>query len=222
MKKFKPVKTITALSLIAVIMISGMTVQAAVYRQGSTGDTVTVIQTKLKNWGYYTGSVDGIFGSKTTAAVKYFQSKNGLLVDGIVGKQTLAALGINESSSSSASSSYENNLYLLAKIISAEARGEPYTGQVAVGAVVLNRVEHPSFPKTLAGVIYQDGAFTAIVDGQIYAEVTDSAKRAARDAMNGWDPSYGSIYYYNPKTATNQWIRSRPVVVTIGSHVFCK
>lgn len=197
--------------------------RAVVYRQGSTGDMVRQIQTRLKNWGYYTGNVDGIYGSKTVAGVKYFQRKNGLAVDGICGTKTLAALGIRApASSSSGVTNRTNDLSLLARIISAESRGEPYSGQVAVGAVVLNRVKHPSFPKTLAGVIYQDGAFTAIVDGQVNEPVTESAKKAAQDAMNGWDPSYGCIYYYNPKTATNQWIRTRPVVTTIGSHVFCK
>jgi N-acetylmuramoyl-L-alanine amidase len=184
---------------------------------------VRQIQTKLKNWGYYNDSVDGIYGPKTVAAVRYFQSKNGLAVDGVAGNMTLAALGISvPAAQSSGSTNYSNDLYLLSRIISAEARGEPYTGQVAVGAVVLNRVKHPSFPKTLAGVIYQDGAFTAIVDGQINVAITDSARKAAQDAMNGWDPTYGCIYYYNPKTATNQWIRSRPVVTTIGNHVFCR
>ena len=196
--------------------------QAATYRRGSTGDVVKQIQTRLRNWGYYSGSVDGIYGSKTVEAVKYFQRKNGLTVDGIVGKQTLTALGISVASSSTAAVNTSNNAYLLARIISAEARGEPYAGQVAVGAVVLNRVKHASFPNTIAGVIYQPGAFTAVSDGQIHAEITDSSKRAAQDALNGWDPSGGAIYYYNPAKATSTWIYSRPVIKTIGSHVFCR
>ena len=147
-----------------------------------------------------------------------FQRKNGLKVDGIVGPQTLAAIGI---SSTPAVSSSNNDINLLAKIISAEARGEPYNGQVAVGAVIMNRIKHPSFPNTLSGVIYQPGAFTAIVDGQIHAPIVDSAYRAARDALNGVDPTRGAIYYYNPATAVNQWIRSRPILVRIGKHVFC-
>ncbi|MDP4152682.1 MAG: spore cortex-lytic enzyme [Bacillota bacterium] len=188
-------------------------------RTGSSGEQVRQVQTRLRNWGYYKGAVDGIYGSKTRSAVIYFQKKNGLTPDGIVGKQTFYALGINANTGSTSSN---NNINLLAKIISAEARGEPYRGQVAVGAVIMNRVDHPSFPNTLAGVIYQPGAFTAIVDGQINVAVTESAYRAARDALNGVDPTYGCIYYYNPATATNSWIRSRPIVTRIGKHVFCR
>lgn len=191
---------------------------SALSKLGSSGSEVTQIQTKLKNWGYYTGSVDGVFGSATQKAVRLFQQRNGLTVDGIAGSATLAAMGI---SSSSGSSSRNNEVYLLARAINGEARGEPYSGQVAVGAVILNRVKHPSFPNTVAGVIYQKGAFTAVTDGQIDAAMTSSCEQAARDALNGWDPTGGAIYYYNPVTATNQWIRSRPVIVTIGKHVFC-
>lgn len=177
------------------------------------------IQTKLKRWGYYNGAVDGIYGSQTRAAVRYFQSKNGLAVDGIVGPQTAAALGMTLSSSGSSQSS--NDLYLLAKCVYAEARGEPYTGQVAVAAVILNRVESASFPNTISGVIYQKGAFTAVTDGQINLTPDSTAYKAAQDALNGWDPTYGCIYYYNPATATSSWIWSRQTVVTIGNHVFC-
>ena len=194
--------------------------EAAVYRQGSTGETVRQIQTNLKKWGYYTGSVDGIYGSKTTAAVKSFQRKNGLAVDGVAGPRTLAALGVASSGSSSSSSS--NDLYLLARIISAEARGEPYKGQVAVGAVVLNRVRHPSFPNSVAGVVYQKGAFTALTDGQFSQPITSQAYQAARDALSGWDPSGGAIYYYNPAKTTSSWIYSRPVITVIGNHYFAK
>ncbi len=190
----------------------------ALSRLGSTGSEVTKIQTKLKNWGYYTGAIDGKYGSATQKAVKAFQKKNGLTVDGIAGSATLAAMGISSSSGSSASN---NDVYLLARAINGEARGEPYSGQVAVGAVILNRVKHPSFPNTVAGVIYQPGAFTAVDDGQIDAAMTSSCERAARDALNGWDPTGGAIYYYNPVTATNKWIRSRPIILTIGKHVFC-
>lgn len=188
---------------------------------GSTGSEVRQIQTKLKNWGYYTGEVDGIFGSKTLSAVRSFQQKNGLTVDGIVGPKTLAAMGISSSSSSSASTS-SNDLNLLARAVYSEARGEPYVGQVAVAAVVLNRVEHPSFPNTIAGVIYQPGAFTAVSDGQINLTPNESAYNAARAALNGWDPTNGCIYYYNPKTATSAWIRTLPISMTIGNHVFSK
>lgn len=191
---------------------------ATVYKQGSTGQVVKTIQTKLKNWGYYTGSVDGIFGSKTTAAVKSFQKKNGLTVDGVVGSKTAAAMGITLSGTSSSTS---GDSYLLARLIYAEARGEPYTGQVAVGAVVLNRVKSSSFPNTVSGVIYQAGAFDVVSDGQINLTPNSTAIRAAQDAMNGWDPTYGCLFYYNPKTATSKWMKAKTVHLTIGNHVFC-
>ena len=202
---------------IAVISLAQQA-QAATYRQGSTGEQVRIIQTKLKNWGYYDGAVDGIFGSGTAEAVQYFQRKNGLTADGIVGPATLKALGM---STGGGGSGQESTVELLARVISAEARGEPYSGQVAVGAVILNRVEHPSFPNTIAGVVYQPGAFTCMVDGQIDQPVADSAYRAARDALNGADPSGGAIYYFNPSTATSAWIWSRPLIKVIGSHRFC-
>ena len=167
--------------------------------------------------------MDGIFGSQTLEAVKYFQRKNGLTVDGIAGPATLKAMGIySSSSSSSSSSSNSSDLNLLSRIIYGEARGEPYTGQVAVGAVVLNRVKSSSFPNTISGVIYQSGAFDAVRDGQINLSPDSTAKKAAQDALNGWDPTYGAIYYFNPSTATNKWIWSRPMTVTIGRHRFCK
>lgn len=179
------------------------------------------IQTKLKRWGYYTGNVDGIYGPLTKEAVKYFQRKNGLSVDGIVGPKTATALGMTLSSSSSSSSSISSSdLNLLAKCVYAEARGESYVGQVAIAAVVLNRVESPSFPNTIAGVIYQPYAFTAVDDGQINLTPNSTAYKAAQDALNGWDPTYGAIYYYNPATATSSWIWSRQTTVTIGNHVF--
>ena len=155
--------------------------------------------------------------------MKYFQRKNGLTADGVVGTKTLAALGIQDTGSggSSASSSQSGDVALLARLISAEARGEPYSGQVAVGAVVLNRVEHPSFPNSISGVIYQSGAFSCLYDGQFNQPVADSAYKAARDAMNGWDPSGGAIYYFNPGTATSSWIWSRPLITVIGKHRFC-
>ncbi len=198
------------------------TVYAAVLQQGSRGNDVTTLQKKLKNWGYYSGSVDGIFGTKTKEAVKYFQRKNGLTVDGIVGKNTLAALGMSLSGSTgtSAAGYSDADVALLARLIHAEARGESYTGQVAVGAVVLNRVRSSSFPNTIAGVIYQPYAFTAVNDGQINLAPDDTARKAAFAAMNGWDPSYGALYYYNPAVATSQWIFSRKTTVVIGDHVF--
>ena len=195
--------------------------EAAVYRQGSTGDAVRIIQTKLSNWGYFSGAIDGIYGPKTEEAVKYFQRKNGLTADGIVGPATLRALGMSTTGGDSPASSQSNSVDLLARVISAEARGEPYSGQVAVGAVILNRVEHPSFPNTIAGVVYQPGAFTCMVDGQFNEPVADSAYRAARAALNGADPSGGAIYYFNPDTATSAWIWSRPLITVIGKHRFC-
>ena len=186
---------------------------------GSRGEEVTKIQTRLKSWGYFSGEVTGYYGSQTTEAVKRFQKKHGLSATGVADQKTLALIGI--SSSSSGASVSNADLELLARIISAEARGEPYIGQVAVGAVVLNRVESSSFPDSISGVVYQPGAFTAITDGQINEAVTDSARRAARDALNGSDPTGGALYYYNPDKTSHRWIRSRPVITRIGQHLFC-
>jgi N-acetylmuramoyl-L-alanine amidase len=193
----------------------------ALSKIGSRGQEVTNIQSRLKSWGYYSGSVDGVYGSQTAEAVKSFQRKHGLTVDGIAGPATLAKIGLPTGQSSSSTTS-SNDVTLLAMVINGEARGESYEGQVAVGAVVLNRVKHSSFPNTIAGVIYQQGAFTAVDDGQINQAIQQSCFNAAKDALNGWDPTGGAIYYYNPATATNSWIRSRPIVKTIGKHVFCK
>lgn len=184
-------------------------------RLGSRGDEVRQIQTKLKQLGFYSGRIDGIYGTGTQAAVKAFQRSVGISADGIAGPKTLLYLGLSSSQQSS------GDIYLLAKLIAAEARGESYVGQVAVGAVVLNRVEHASFPDTISGVIYQAGAFSCVTDSNWGVEPTATSKKAAQDALNGWDPSGGAIYYYNPKTAKSSWIRSRPVIVTIGKHVFC-
>ncbi|MBQ9279814.1 MAG: spore cortex-lytic enzyme [Clostridia bacterium] len=189
-------------------------------RFGSTGSEVSQIQSRLKNWGYYQGAIDGVYGSQTVAAVKYFQRANGLTIDGIAGDATLAAMGIT--SNSNAAGTNSSNVNLLARLINGEARGEPYTGMVAVGAVVLNRVASSKFPSTVAGVIYQSGAFDAVSDGQINLTPSQQAYNAARDALNGWDPSGGAIYYFNPATATNKWIWSRPMTITIGKHRFCK
>lgn len=195
--------------------------ETAVLKMGSSGSQVRTLQTKLNNWGYNCGTVDGIFGSKTVAAVKQFQKNNGLTVDGIVGAKTAAALGMTLTSGSSSNSSYNSSdVYLLAKCIYAESRGEPYLGQVAVGAVVLNRVKSSAFPNSISGVIYQPYAFTAVLDGQINLEPNDTAYSAARDAMNGWDPTNGCLYYYNPATATSSWIWTRTVKLTIGKHRF--
>ncbi len=215
------IMVVTMLSVIAYIFLRNNEVEA-LSKYGSRGNEVTQIQTKLKRWGYYNGNIDGIYGSQTQEAVRYFQRKNGLAVDGIAGPKTLAAMGITSSSSGTSSSSNTSNVNLLARLIYGEARGEPYTGQVAVGAVVMNRVKSSSFPNSISGVIYQSGAFDAVRDGQINLTPDATAKKAAQDAINGWDPSYGAIYYFNPSTATNKWIWSRPMTVTIGRHRFCK
>ena len=208
--------------IVLFILISKYNEVFALSKYGSQGEEVRQIQTKLKRWGYYNGSVDGIYGSKTLSAVKSFQKKNGLAVDGIAGTKTLNAMGIISTSNSTGTTSNSSNVNLLAHLIYGEARGESYIGQVAVGAVIMNRVKSSSFPNTIAGVIYQKGAFDAVSDGQINMNPDSTAKKAAQDAINGWDPSYGAIYYFNPATATNKWIWSRPVTVTIGKHRFCK
>ena len=193
--------------------------------KGDTAANVRAVQSVLKKWGYYNGAVDGIFGSRTREAVRYFQRKNGLVADGIVGSKTEAAMGLNLSGGAVKASSVNansNELYLLAKCIYAEARGEPYVGQVAIGAVVLNRVKDSRFPNTISGVIYQPLAFTAVADGQINLNPDQTAINAANDALNGWDPTYGCLYYYNPATATSKWIWGLPVVLKIGRHNFCK
>lgn len=202
---------------------------AAVLKQGSRGNEVKEVQRRLKRWGYYSGSVDGVFGVGTKSAVIAFQKKNGLTPDGVVGKSTYKALGMNSSYEVLAGQSQNaggvggyssSDVYLLAKTIHAEGRGEPYTGQVAIGAVIMNRVRDKAFPNTVSGVIYQKGAFTAVDDGQINLEPNETAMKAAKDAINGWDPSGGALYYYNPAIATSSWIFDRRTVTVIGKHVF--
>lgn len=216
-------RLLALLAGVLALLLAGNMAQAATYRQGSSGEQVRTIQDKLKRWGYYDGTVDGVFGSQTRKAVIKFQQKNGLTADGVVGDNTLKALGmpVSGSSSGSGTSSGDHDIALLARVISAEARGEPYAGQVAVGAVILNRIEHPSFPSTLAGVVYQPGAFSCMDDGQIDQPVAESCRRAAQEALNGSDPSGGAIYYFNPATATSKWIWSRPLIKVIGKHRFC-
>lgn len=217
MKKF--VKFGLAISLCLLLSVTGV---FALSKIGSRGEEVRKIQTALKEKGYFNSKVDGIFGTITKKAVEKFQKSNGLTVDGIAGKNTLKALGIADANNNSYGGYSSQDFDLLVRIISAEARGEPYSGQVAVGAVVLNRIEHPSFPDTLSGVIYQKGAFSCLDDGQFYEPIADSCYSAARDAINGLDPSGGAIYYYNPITATNKWIQSRKIITTIGKHRFCE
>lgn len=198
--------------------------ESAVLKQGSRGDLVKKMQTKLINWGYMTGKADGIFGAKTKTAVIYFQKRNGLSADGIVGTKTAQAMGISLSGTTTASggnTTSSTDLNLLARVVYGEARGEPYTGQVAVAAVVLNRVRSSSFPNSVAGVVYQSGAFDCVADGQINLSPNQSAYNAAKDALNGWDPTYGCLFYYNPRTATSKWMLSRTVKLNIGNHAFC-
>lgn len=215
------IKKIIFFLIFCFILFSIFSICYGLSKYGSTGNEVKQIQTKLKSWGYYKGSVDGIFGSQTFNAVKNFQKKNGLTADGIAGAKTLAAMGINSSSNNNVSNN-NTDLNLLSKLVNAEARGEPYKGMVAVAATVLNRVSSSKFPNSIAGVIYQSGAYTCVQDGQINLAATSQSKKAAQDAINGWDPTSGCIYYFNPSTATSSWIWSRPQVVTIGKHIFCK
>lgn len=224
-KKVKLTAIVLTLLAVVSLVIVLPKADAAVVKMGSRGQIVRTIQTKLKRWGYLNGNVDGIFGSQTKKAVQYFQRKNGLTVDGIVGKATARAMGVSLTSSVSSgttSSSISNSdLYLLSCCVYGEARGESYTGKVAVAAVVLNRVKNSNFPNTVSGVIYQKGAFTCVSDGQINLGTNDECTRAAQDALNGCDPSGGALYYFNPSTATSAWIWSRPQLVTIGRHIFC-
>ena len=219
-------------------LTTGMTEEeaawAAVLSKGSKGGEVKEVQTRLKRWGYYNGSIDGVFGESTKKAVIAFQKKNGLTADGVVGKSTYKALGMNSSyqalvgsSNSNSSSSTQgvngfssSEVYLLARTIYAEGRGEPYTGQVAIGAVIMNRIRSPQFPNTVSGVVYQKHAFTAVTDGQINLTPNETAMKAAKDAINGWDPTGGALYYYNPAVATSSWIFGRETITVIGKHVF--
>ena len=231
-KKSSVLRAVCSLLIVMSLLISGAyferaqktekeTSITALSKVGSTGDEVRRIQKKLKELGYLSGSADGIYGTKTKKAVISFQKNCGITADGICGPTTLLYLGLSGSSSSGSGGQSSSDVWLLAKLIAAEARGESYTGQVAVGAVVLNRVDHPSFPDSIAGVIYQSGAFSCVNDSNWSVAPNATSQKAARDAINGWDPSGGAIYYYNPRTATNRWIRSRPVITTIGNHVFC-
>lgn len=211
--------------------------QTAVLKQGSKGNEVKEVQRRLKMWGYYNGSADGVFGAGTKNAVIAFQKKNGLTADGVVGASTYKALGMtgsynvlvnqnkgdgagNTNNAGATNGFTSSDVYLLAKTIYAEGRGEPYSGQVAIGAVVLNRVRSAQFPNTVAGVVYQKHAFTAVSDGQINLTPNETAMKAARDAINGWDPTGGALYYYNPAVATSSWIFGRETITVIGKHVF--
>ena len=219
------------IQIVAIILLNAIVIAAIgfVYENtqtlsslGSRGQEVRQIQKKLKSLGFYSGSVDGIYGTATQKAVRNFQKNCGITADGVAGPKTLLYLGLNTGTSTSTNGYSSNDIYLLAKIIAAEARSESYTGQVAVGAVVLNRVQHSSFPDSISGVVYQAGAFSAVRDSNWNVIPGDTAKKAARDAINGWDPTGGALYYYNPAKTDNKWIRTREVITTIGAHVFCK
>lgn len=220
------VSILLLVNIAVILAVQSITMPAAatVYSEGASGENVKKIQTKLSNWGYFNGKIDGVYGAQTSQAIKKFQSKNGLTPDGIAGSDTLRALGMSNAANGGQSNSAgrDGDLDLLARMISAESRGEPYHGQVAVGAVILNRVDHPSFPNSISGVIYQPGAFSAIGDGQFNEPTAEISRRAAKEAMNGTDPSGGAIYYYNPAKTTNKWIYSRPVIGKIGKHTFAK
>ena len=217
-------RTIVCAVCLLILALSCAPKAAAVSYWGSRGAEVRRIQQKLSQWGYYDGTVDGVYGQGTYEAVVRFQKKNGLAADGVAGSATLEAMGIGSGqravATSSSASSYAQEVELLARLIHGEARGEPYVGMVAVGAVVLNRVKSSRFPNTIAGVVYQNGAFDAVTDGQINLTPNEQSRRAARDAMNGWDPTNGCLYYYNPNTATSDWIWTREVRLNIGDHSF--
>lgn len=218
-KRYYIIRVISLIIAVTLLLTISFSSAQSLSKIGSQGEEVRQIQQKLKNLGYFNDKIDGIYGKQTKEAVIKFQKDNNLTADGIAGTKTLEKLNITNNSSPNIFT--ESEISLLARIISAESRGEPYEGQVAVGAVILNRIDHPSFPNTLAGVIYQPSAFTCVTDGQINENVSDSSKKAAQDALNGWDPTGGAIYYYNPAKTTNKWIYSRPVISTIGKHKFC-
>lgn len=229
-KKLIPALIILFLCFIYFITSEGFVLARNLY-WGTRGNDVAQVQRRLKNWGYYKGVVDGVYGARTFSAVKLFQRKNGLRADGVVGPATKAALGLPVADRRVVSGRYKasrggvsprDDVYLLARLIHGEARGEPYIGKVAVGAVVMNRVRHPSFPKTIAAVIFQPGAFDAVDDGQIWLTPDAESIKAARDAINGWDPTGGAIYYYNPAKTSSRWIWSRPIITKIGKHIFAR
>jgi len=222
---------ITYFSATAYFIPYNNAVKALSYKYGSRGSVIIEVQRRLQKWGYYKGSTDGVYGYETYLAIKEFQHDNGFAVDGVAGDNTLSALGINigdknaiakKTTSASATISNSPDIMLLARLINGEARGEPYLGQVAVGAVIMNRTRDPKYPSTIAGVIYQPGAFDAVTDGQINADLLQSSINAARDAINGWDPSDGALFYFNPATSTNAWIWSKPLIKVIGNHRFCQ
>lgn len=226
---FRP-QTLLLLGICILVIFSSLNFQqvteAVVLKQGSQGQEVREVQQKLKNWGYYTGSVDGVYGSETRKAVIYFQESNGLTVDGIVGKSTFEALGLQKYASTTTSNTTtaagSSDITLLGRAIQGEAEGEPYVGKVAVGAVLINRVDSPDFPNSLSGVVYQGLALESVANGRIYTAVNADCLKAARDAYNGYDPTYGCLYFWNPSKKVNPWVWSREIIVTYGNHVFAR
>lgn len=213
----------------------------ATLKVGSSGQDVYELQGRLTHLGFFNGKIDGKFGKSTKDAVTWFQWKFGLKSDGVVGAKTklklweatkswrptakTAPVPKKSTPGSVAKSNRlgftDNDLQMMANAVYGEARGEPYEGQVAVAAVIINRVKSPSFPNTIYGVIFQPGAFTAVADGQIWLTPNEKARQAVEDAINGWDPSGGCEYYFNPDTATSKWIWTRTQIKTIGKHIFC-
>jgi len=229
---FRP-QALLLLGICILVVFSSLNFQqvteAVVLKQGSQGQEVRDVQQKLKNWGYYTGSVDGVYGSATKDAVIYFQKSNGLTADGVVGDSTFKALGLQKYTTSTSSTSTKStastgnpDITLLGRAIQGEAEGEPYIGKVAVGAVLMNRVDSPDFPKSLSGVVYQGLALESVANGRINTAVNADCLKAARDAYNGWDPTYGCLYFWNPSKKVNPWVWSREVIVTYGNHVFAQ
>lgn len=203
------------------VFVNSTYTDAMAFRLGSSNVSVEKIEQDLKWLGYFEGTPDSYYGSDTKTAVVRFQSDRGLKADGVMDRKTLEALG-RITAPRKKNNIQSSEMTLLTRAINGESRGEPYIGQVAVGAVIMNRTRDPRFPNTIAGVVYQPGAFTAINDGQIHSKLEATPKKAAQDAMNGWDPTGGCVYYYNPAKTTNKWIWSRPVLKVIGKHRFAK
>jgi N-acetylmuramoyl-L-alanine amidase len=251
MKKYRSIfKVIAALVLIiTMVRFSGIEQSAdaftsQVLQQGSTGEDVIELQSRLKHIGFYNGKIDGVFGWGTYWALRNFQYEFGMKVDGIAGWQTKIKLanatpkakiawgGENagkrpaspapQPAASTPNGFSQNDIQLMANAVYGESRGEPYTGQVAVAAVILNRLDSATFPNTISGVIFEPRAFTAVADGQIWLTPNETARKAVLDAINGWDPTGNALYYFNPDTATSAWIWSRPQIKKIGKHIFCK
>jgi len=193
---------------------------------GSKGAEVKELQKKLIQVGYQVGKVDGVYGKSTTAAVKRFQKSRGLKADGIAGEKTIAELkkltGESTTSAGTKVGFKNSDVQLLARCIHAEGRGEPYIGQVAIGACIMNRLKSSEFPNSIAAIIYQPKAFSAVDDGQINMPPDDTAVKAAKEAMSGSDPTGGALFYFNPAKTKNKFIWSRPQIKKIGNHIFTR